>query len=107
MMADIAFEVQRLNSQASQLMAAGRYGEAMETVQDARELAVAKLGDMHPLYAMTLAVLADCHSWLGRFQQAKPLAEKAVSILSKERGPDLAYASGALARVYRELGDFR
>lgn len=105
-----------LNQTGSYLKERGRYSEAEPIVQRTREMCEQVLGPDHPLTACSLGNLATLSFALGKYEQAKALAQQNLIRLEQmvggryEEPSDAAFFLATdlnnLASLYQELGEY-
>lgn len=105
-----------LNQTGSYLKERGRYSEAEPIVQRTKEMCEQVLGHDHPLTACSLGNLATLSFALGRYEQAKVLAQQNLARLERMLGGQYEEPSDAafflatdlnnLASLYQELGEY-
>ncbi|WP_437759757.1 CHAT domain-containing tetratricopeptide repeat protein [Sorangium sp. So ce1389] len=98
-----------LEVQVSELTTEGRYFEALSSAERLLELRQRVLGPEHveTLFAATWAAMH--HRRVAQYHQAASLLERVLAVLERDGVPDwwLFGEQDTLARVYREMGDFR
>jgi CHAT domain-containing protein/Tfp pilus assembly protein PilF len=103
-------EAKRLNAEARQLYAQGKYAEALALSERALTLREKALGPDHPDVATSLHNLALLHRVKGDYGRAEPFAQRALAAREKALGPDhpdVAASLHNLAALYHEKGDYR
>jgi ATP/maltotriose-dependent transcriptional regulator MalT len=100
---DVLQIVQIRNARGSMLLEEGSYGEAIEELEAAMDLA--ELAGFAGLRALTLMNRGLCHWCLGRLDQASSDYETAVRIYRASGTREVAYALVGRGDVYRERGD--
>ena len=96
-----------LTEEASQLVTARRYADALPLYQRALALRESDRGPDHPDTAQALTNLAQLHWAQGHYAQALPLFERALAIREKALGPehaDTAQSLHNLARTHHAQG---
>ncbi|MBI4749989.1 MAG: CHAT domain-containing protein [Acidobacteria bacterium] len=102
-------EITTLYTQAKKLEEAGKYDEALATVQKALAQSEKTFGDEHPLTARCLTLLATILYDKADYARAEQCARRAISIREKQLGSehhDLAESLNILALVCKSKGDY-
>jgi CHAT domain-containing protein/tetratricopeptide (TPR) repeat protein len=90
------------------LTSLGRYGEARATLDEARRLTESSPdGELRSLLAQSLLSLASIDQRLGRLDEAKASAMRAIELFTGYQGPDhpnVAAARGRYAEILAESG---
>jgi tetratricopeptide (TPR) repeat protein len=100
-------DVSALNSRVSQLIGAGRYGEALPVAEQLVATARTRFGESHIVYARSIELLGQVHARQRRFTDAEMLFKQAIAIFEQVQGPeglDVVYGLNNLAEVYRLQG---
>src|SRR3712207_4507339 len=71
--AAVHLTVATLHQQAGQLYMQGQYEQAIRTACEACNLALQKVGELHPLFAQSLVYLASFYDEKGDYAAAEPL----------------------------------
>src|SRR5271165_2389450 len=98
-----------LNQQVTQLIAQGKYQEAIPIAERAVEVAKRLHGLEHPDMATSLNNLAELYQVMGEYAKAEPLYQEALRIWQKILGPDhpdTATCLNNLAELYRAMGEY-
>src|SRR5271165_1282093 len=98
-----------LNQQVTQLIAQGKYQEAIPIAERAVEVAKRLHGLEHPDMATSLNNLAELYQVMGEYAKAEPLYQEALRIWQKVLGPehpDTATCLNNLAELYRAMGEY-
>src|SRR5271166_5521596 len=98
-----------LNQQVTQLIAQGKYQEAIPIAERAVEVAKRLHGLEHPDMATSLNNLAELYQVMGEYAKAEPLYQEALRIWQKVLGPDdpnTAQSLNNLAMLCREMGEY-
>src|SRR5271166_606778 len=98
-----------LNQQVTQLIAQGKYQEAVPIAERAVEVAKRLHGLEHPDMATSLNNLAELYQVMGEYAKAEPLYQEALRIWQKILGPDhpdTATCLNNLAELYRAMGEY-
>ncbi|MBF8305398.1 MAG: Tetratricopeptide 1 repeat-containing protein [Acidobacteria bacterium] len=81
-------QLERLNQQLFDLYRSGRYAEGVPVAQEALRIAEQVYGAEHPTVAESLNNLAEMQRMLGRFDDARPLYDRALRMNEKSSGPE-------------------
>src|SRR5271165_4897692 len=98
-----------LNQQVTQLIAQGKYQEAIPIAERAVEVAKRLHGLEHPDMATSLNNLAVLYDTVHEYAKAEPLLQEALRIRQKVLGsehPDTATCLNNLAELYRAMGEY-
>jgi CHAT domain-containing protein len=96
-----------LEARIPQLMAEGKWGEAISLAERVAEGTRAQKGEEHLDTARSLVTLAGLYSIQRRLTEAEPLLRRALAIREKALGPthpETVAILGVLAPIYRALG---
>ncbi|WP_437307859.1 CHAT domain-containing tetratricopeptide repeat protein [Sorangium sp. So ce388] len=98
-----------LDNELWEMTARGRYFEALSAAERLLELRQRVLGPEHPQTSLAAIWAASHYRRVAEYHKAASLLERVLALLERERVPgELLFAEvGALALVYREMGDFR
>jgi tetratricopeptide (TPR) repeat protein len=102
-------EASILFQRASKLRDAGKYEEALPSIERSLEIRESVLGPEHRDVAETLNGLGALHWRRGEYAKAEPLFERALAIRERALGlehPDVAQSLTNLATIYRHKGDY-
>jgi CHAT domain-containing protein/Tfp pilus assembly protein PilF len=102
-------EAQRLNDQALQYSAMGRYPRAISLEQHALAITEKARGPEHPETANLLNNLAELYRLTGAYANAEPLYQRALAIAEKALGaehPATSLALNNLAFLYETTGAY-
>src|SRR5271166_2363714 len=98
-----------LNQQVTQLIAQGKYQEAIPIAERAVEVAKRLHGLEHPDMATSLNNLAELYQVMGEYAKAEPLYQEALRIWQKVLGPehpDTATCLNNLAELYDTVDEY-
>ncbi|WP_437939281.1 CHAT domain-containing tetratricopeptide repeat protein [Sorangium sp. So ce341] len=98
-----------LDKELWEMTAQGRYFEALSAAERLLDLRQRALGPEHPQTSLAAIWAANHYRRVAEYHKAASLLERVLALLERNRIPgDLLFAElGALALVYREMGDFR
>src|SRR5271165_5955931 len=98
-----------LNQQVNQLIAQGKYQEAIPIAERAIEVSKRVRGPEQPETAAALNNLGFLFQKIGDYPKAEPLLQEALRIRQKVLGPehpDTAASLNDLALLYQDLGEY-
>jgi CHAT domain-containing protein len=106
---DLSREAQKLQSQAYDLIEAGRYREAVPFAERALAIRERLVGPDHPETAVALDNLAEIHRAAEAYSKAEPLHRRALAIRESVLGPehrDTASSLNRLGLLYSDTGAY-
>jgi CHAT domain-containing protein len=101
-------EAERLQYEAASLYRSARYADALSSINKARDLYLATVGEHHRSFADSCTRLARLYRSTGEPKKALPLCLQARDLrkeLLGDRHPDYATSLKDIADVYAETGD--
>jgi tetratricopeptide (TPR) repeat protein len=83
----------------------GRYAEALEYLDKVRKIREQSPGTPIPAIAITLNNIANCYRRMGKFAEAFTEVSRAIDLLQKKGGAELASAYGTRGLIYLDQGN--